>query len=74
MKVVAKKPAATKVGTRTPSQDETASSEVSDGRRGRIARKAYELWDTRGRRDGYALQDWFDAERIVMDDSHEARD
>ncbi|TKS59572.1 MAG: hypothetical protein EWM72_02140 [Nitrospira sp.] len=40
----------------------------------RIATKAYELWDTRGRQEGYALQDWLDAEEIVMDEIHEARE
>jgi hypothetical protein len=27
----------------------------------RIAAKAYALYEERGRREGYALQDWFDA-------------
>jgi hypothetical protein len=40
----------------------------------RIATKAYELWDARGRRDGHALQDWLDAETIVMEEMHEARE
>jgi len=74
MKVIARKPVSAKVGVRTPSQGTTAPREVSDGLWGHIATKAYELWDTRGRRDGYALQDWLDAERIVMDGSHEARE
>jgi hypothetical protein len=38
----------------------------------RIARKAYELWDLRGRRHGSDVQDWLDAENLVMDDFHEA--
>lgn len=33
--------------------------------RRRIARKAYELYVRRGRRDGYDLDDWLEAERIV---------
>jgi hypothetical protein len=49
-------------------------NEPSDGLWDRIARKAYELWDTRGRREGYDLQDWLDAEEIVMDEIHEARE
>ena len=40
----------------------------------RIARKAYELWEQRGRRDGHALQDWLDAEEIVMEQAHESRE
>ncbi len=39
----------------------------------RIARKAFELWDARGRREGYALQDWLDAEENVMDERHDTR-
>ena len=40
----------------------------------RIATKAYELWEARGRREGFALQDWLEAEQIVMDEIHEARE
>jgi hypothetical protein len=32
-----------------------------------ISRKAYELWEQRGRQDGHALQDWLEAERIVRE-------
>ena len=39
----------------------------------RIARKAYELWELRGRRYGCDMQDWLDAENLVMDEIHEAR-
>jgi hypothetical protein len=39
----------------------------------RIACKAYELWDTRGRHSGSALQDWLDAEQIVMGELREGR-
>jgi DUF2934 family protein len=31
-----------------------------------IADKAYGLYEQRGRREGYALQDWLDAENIVL--------
>lgn len=30
-----------------------------------IARKAYELYERRGRQDGYALEDWLEAEAIT---------
>ena len=30
-----------------------------------IARRAYELYEQRGRREGHALQDWLQAEREV---------
>jgi hypothetical protein len=38
----------------------------------RIARRAYELWDLRGRRHGFDVEDWLDAENLVMDEIHEA--
>jgi hypothetical protein len=31
----------------------------------RIAAKAYELYEQRGRRDGYALDDWLESEQMV---------
>lgn len=30
-----------------------------------IEKKAYELYDKRGRKPGYSLNDWLEAERIV---------
>ena len=48
--------------------------ELPDGMWERIAQKAYELWEERGRRDGGQLDDWFDAEQIVMEEIHEARE
>lgn len=48
--------------------------ELLEGMWDRIAQKGYELWDARGRREGAALQDWLDAEQIVMDEIHEARE
>ncbi|ALA60216.1 DUF2934 domain-containing protein [Nitrospira moscoviensis] len=48
--------------------------ELPEGMWDRIAKKAYELWEARGRRDGQALQNWLDAEQIVMDEIHEARE
>lgn len=48
--------------------------ELPDGMRERIARKAYELWSERGRREGSDLEDWLDAEAIVMEEIHEARE
>lgn len=48
--------------------------ELPDGMWERIAQKAYELWEQRGRREGYALEDWLDAEAIVMEEIHEARE
>jgi len=39
-----------------------------------IARKAYELWEQRGRPEGRDLENWLDAEAAVMDAIHEARE
>lgn len=30
-----------------------------------VAKKAYELWEKRGRKPGHSLDDWLEAERIV---------
>lgn len=48
--------------------------ELPDGMWERISRKAYELWEQRGRQDGNALRNWLDAEEIVMEEIHEARE
>lgn len=48
--------------------------ELPDGMWERIAAKAYQLWEERGRRVGYDLQDWLDAEEAVMEEIHEARE
>lgn len=33
----------------------------------RIAKRAYDLYQERGSRAGYALDDWLDAEREILD-------
>ncbi len=48
--------------------------ELPEGMWDRISQKAYELWEQRGRQEGNALQDWLDAEDIVMEEIHEARE
>jgi hypothetical protein len=48
--------------------------ELPEGMWERIAKKAYELWEQRGRREGHALEDWLDAEALVMEEIHEARE
>jgi len=52
----------------------TKPIELPDGMWDRISRKAYELWEQRGRQEGNALRDWLDAEVIVMEEIHEARE
>ncbi len=59
--------------TRAGDAKET-SIELPDGMGERIAKKAHELWELRGRREGHDLQDWFDAEVVVMEAIHEARE
>jgi hypothetical protein len=48
--------------------------ELPDGMWERIAAKAYQLWEERGRRAGHDLHDWLDAEEAVMEEIHEARE
>jgi hypothetical protein len=48
--------------------------ELLDGMRERISKKAFELWQDRGYRDGHDLKDWLDAKAIVMEEIHEARE
>lgn len=48
--------------------------ELPDGMWDRISRKAYELWEQRGCQDGNDLRDWLDAEALVMEEIHEARE
>jgi hypothetical protein len=44
---------------------------VPQGTSQRIADKAYALYEQRGRRDGYALDDWLEAEHIVNQELYE---
>ena len=48
-------------------------AELPDGMWQRILRKAYGLWEQRGRQESSALRDWLDAEEIVMEEIHETR-
>ena len=52
----------------------TSPIELPEGMLKRISQKANELWRERGYREGYALQDWLDAEAMVMEEIHEARE
>jgi hypothetical protein len=73
MSIVMKKSKASKPAA-AASTSVKSPIELPDGMWERIAHKAYELWETRGRRNGSALQDWLDAEQIVMEEIHEARE
>jgi predicted AAA+ superfamily ATPase len=46
--------------------------ELPKGLWARIAKKANELWEQSGCREGHDLEDWFDAETIVMEARREA--
>ena len=74
MAIVIKKTRASKSAQRVPARATAGPIELPDGMWNRIAEKAYELWEARGRREGHALQDWLEAEQIVMDEIHEARE
>jgi hypothetical protein len=74
MRTVVKKTGAAK-GRSSPAAVRPGTPiELPDGMWQRIAQKAYELWEQRGRQAGNDLRDWFDAEGIVMEEIHEARE
>src|SRR6185295_12790027 len=60
--------------TRMPLAASPQSIELPEGMRARITNKAFALWEERGCRDGHDLEDWLDAEAIVMEEIHEARE
>lgn len=54
--------------------DQGRPIELPDGMRDRIAKRAHQLWEERGKRTGHDLEDWLDAETAVMEEIHEARE
>jgi hypothetical protein len=75
MKPTARKNAAPKPGPKhAPGMAVQRSVTWPDGMPARIAGKAYELWEQRGHREGHDLEDWFDAEAIVLEEIHGARE
>ena len=74
MIIAAKPPIKKKPSTRSPLAASPQAIALPDGMRERISKKAYELWEERGYRDGLDLEDWLDAEAIVMEEIHEARE
>lgn len=51
----------------TVSQPATPASSAKTGQaQDRIARRAYELYEQRGRQEGRALEDWLNAERQLV--------
>jgi hypothetical protein len=59
--------------TRTPidTRPKEGAIELPQDMWQRIATKAYALYEERGRREGYALRDWLDAEYIVKEQFYE---
>ncbi len=73
MRTVVKKTGTVK-GRSSPAVRSSTPIELPDGMWARIAQKAYGLWEQRGRQAGNDLRDWLDAEDIVMEEIHEARE
>jgi hypothetical protein len=63
-----------KLSMRSPLAASPQPIERPNGMRDRISKKALELWQDRGYRDGHDFEDWLDAEAIVMEEIHEARE
>ncbi|MDP3597954.1 MAG: DUF2934 domain-containing protein [Nitrospirota bacterium] len=57
--------ASTLVVNRTVPPNPAFMQKYSDEVRERIAKKAYELYEQRGRHDGRELEDWLEAEELV---------
>ena len=74
MRIAVKKPRTAKVRPTGSGSGSRNPIELPDGMLERIRTKAHELWEARGREEGNALQDWLDAEEIVMEEIHEARE
>jgi Protein of unknown function (DUF2934) len=73
MGVVIKKAKGGKGGSSSSRGASARPIEVPEGMWELISRKAYELWEQRGRKEGTSLRDWLDAEEAVMEEIHETR-
>lgn len=74
MRGTAKKTSKVKASSSSEPSKAGKPIELPDGMWERISRKAYDLWEQRGRQETSALRDWLDAEEIVMEEIHEARE
>ena len=63
--------ASNRVVNRIVPPDPTFIQKYSDEVRERIAKKVYELYEQRGWQDGQDIDDWLQAEEIVMRKVHE---
>lgn len=66
MKKPVKSPRAANPSSRSNVRPKQKSFELTDDIRGRIALKAYELYERRGGEGGREMEDWLEAETIVM--------
>ena len=51
--------------SRTQAAGPRKSAALGPDLRARIAKRAYELYEERGRQEGYALEDWLQAEQEI---------
>jgi hypothetical protein len=66
MKKPTKSPRAANPSSRSNVRPKQKSFELTDDIRARIALKAYELYEQRGREGDREMDDWLEAEAIVM--------
>ena len=71
MKKPVKSPRASSPSSRSKVKPRQQSFELTDEIRGRIALKAYELYEQRGH-GGREMEDWLEAEAIVMTEIRQA--
>ena len=69
-----KKPDAQRVVERSLSPEPESMQKYSYEVRERIAKKAYELYEQRGRQAGRELEDWLEAEDLVRKEMEAARE
>jgi hypothetical protein len=68
-----KKPDAKRVEERSLSPEPESMQKYSDEVRERIAKKAYELYEQRGRQAERDLEDWLEAEELVRKEMNDTR-
>jgi len=66
MKKPVKSPRASNPSSKSKVKPKQQPIELTDDIRGRIALRAYELYERRGSEGGREMEDWLEAERIVM--------
>ena len=72
MKKSTKSPRASNPSSRARVKPKQQSLELTDEIRGRIALKAYELYERRGWDGSREMEDWLEAEQIVMTELRQA--